>query len=756
MNNNNRKPTTPPSNNDKGDDPVNDYDTTNFVPSAVTDAISGSVGSYFRHVVSTLSLLFLPNISENIIRQVVVNNLSPEFIKDFNNNMQNPEYRKEVDIAVKNLKEYYDKIVSIIQDPVNKVVDNVAGNIIPKLVGSMARSASTAVFNIANAIPGVGAILSAGRVLNNIGETVGNVTNSISNVSRVVNNAATKMSAGFENLSISNHNVSQRVENSAQEFAETSSIPKPDCSGNEIKLNITIYPTITINICVDPNSAIKDVKDKAKTEYTNMFNSGNRSLFPPVVYPTFPPNNIGEWNLYLNMNDITPLNNDSTVGSNSIKSGTDLYYGPTQEERKKLESKVNPITQNQVQTAQPSQSGVNAVQAQPVQTGPIDLKINVESYGENPVILKQVSPDKPILLIKSDIQLKVRDSLNPSADPKFFENWNLYNGDNLLNDDTAISSINIQELTYKPNKISLKIILDKEFASVNIEVSPLTTIRDVKSVINDELFNKKKIKIPDPYSKPKWNLYFGYTKLEDSKRLYDYKIKNNTELRYNPETTFGKHTLTTTAKNIRNFASNTTRKIRNAPTAIKNRYNELKSQGQANAQEAFQRATQPFQSTFDAINKATGTYTIKIRFPSYIDDEGNPQVINVDVLPSYSIGQVKGIIKRVSKPRNININGDEPLYFRGEKLADNAILSKVGIKDGYMLECYAIPPQQKNKKFVYNNPAAQTPYPPSATPSVAQMPYSNRGGNRYLLAKAKNKQSKHKKRRTKTTTKRRR
>lgn len=180
--------------------------------------MSSSASSSFKGVVNTLISSLMPNVSDNVVREIVVKNMPPEFIDDFNRKMENPEYRAQVDIAVKNVKDYYDKLLSAIQDPFNKAIDNIADNVIPKLVGSLSKSATTAVFNIATAIPGVGAVLSAGKLMNNLTETAQNFTGSISNATSVIQEAAQSAKDKLSELKQENIQVNNRVSNSIQQF----------------------------------------------------------------------------------------------------------------------------------------------------------------------------------------------------------------------------------------------------------------------------------------------------------------------------------------------------------------------------------------------------------------------------------------------------------------------------------------------------------------------------------------------------------
>ena len=193
----------------------------NGMVSSFTRSVSSTAGESFKRVLSSISSALLPHLSEDIIRNIVIENMPPGFIKEFNEQMKDPNYRREVDIAVENIKEYYNKLLSAVQDPFNRAVDNITDNIIPKLVGSMATSASTAVFNIANAIPGVGAVLSAGRVLNNITDTASKLTGSVSNTAEALNAFAEATKSNLNNLNNlqkGNRDTTNRVAQSMEQF----------------------------------------------------------------------------------------------------------------------------------------------------------------------------------------------------------------------------------------------------------------------------------------------------------------------------------------------------------------------------------------------------------------------------------------------------------------------------------------------------------------------------------------------------------
>jgi predicted PurR-regulated permease PerM len=90
--------------------------------------------------------------------------------------------------------------------------------VIPGLVGKLANTASTAVFNIATAIPGVGAVLSAGKVINNVSESIANVTSSVNNASQILSGAVDQMKEKLDFLTLQSTGANKRINKSIQQF----------------------------------------------------------------------------------------------------------------------------------------------------------------------------------------------------------------------------------------------------------------------------------------------------------------------------------------------------------------------------------------------------------------------------------------------------------------------------------------------------------------------------------------------------------
>jgi hypothetical protein len=170
---------------------------------------------------------------------LILKNVSPEFIGEFNKNMADPKYRQEVDKAVANVKELINKLLTAAGQPFNAAFSNITDNVIPRLVGSLARTATTAVFNIASAIPGVGAVLSAGKILNNFGQTFENISETVSETSETLHNAVSKMKENLNNLTMITHSVGQRTSNSMENFDNINNI-------NNIKNNVQQNSPLTV------------------------------------------------------------------------------------------------------------------------------------------------------------------------------------------------------------------------------------------------------------------------------------------------------------------------------------------------------------------------------------------------------------------------------------------------------------------------------------------------------------------------------
>jgi chaperonin cofactor prefoldin len=185
----------------------------------VNDNVNGNKGARtFKDVALSISNDFLPNISKDLIMYLILKNTSPEFIRQFNSSMADPKFRAEVDEAVINVKELVTQLLEAAGKPINDAFNNIADNVIPGLVGKLANTASTAVFNIATAIPGVGAVLSAGKVLNNISESVANVSGSFNNASQILSNAVDQMKEKLEVLKLQSTSTNDRINESMQKF----------------------------------------------------------------------------------------------------------------------------------------------------------------------------------------------------------------------------------------------------------------------------------------------------------------------------------------------------------------------------------------------------------------------------------------------------------------------------------------------------------------------------------------------------------
>ena len=213
----------------------------------IGDAASGIL-SDVKNVADKGSAAIIENINDVLESPEVEQSLSEaasetaeigeKLLENFNEKLSTPKLKEEAKLALDNVAQYTDIAVEAMDEPINKAIDqlNEAG----------AKAASGAVSGIIKvgtdamaAVPGAGAVIEVGKILNDASRAVGDVANAASDatstVSKVVEETSKNINEGldkleekkeglsnsmnsFNQLSKDGLNVSNRVDKSINQF----------------------------------------------------------------------------------------------------------------------------------------------------------------------------------------------------------------------------------------------------------------------------------------------------------------------------------------------------------------------------------------------------------------------------------------------------------------------------------------------------------------------------------------------------------
>jgi hypothetical protein len=129
--------------------------------------------------------------------------IGEKLLENFNEKLSTPELKEQAKIALDNAAEYADIAVEAMDEPLNKAVDEL------NEAGTKAASGATAgIIKVGTdamaAVPGAGAVIEVGKILNDVSRAVGDVaeaaSEATSTVSKVVEETSKNINEGIEKL----------------------------------------------------------------------------------------------------------------------------------------------------------------------------------------------------------------------------------------------------------------------------------------------------------------------------------------------------------------------------------------------------------------------------------------------------------------------------------------------------------------------------------------------------------------------------
>ena len=210
---------------------------------AVSENVSGIVSEADK-----VGTNLLKNINDKLSSEEVKDTISDtaqktaeiteNLLENFNKNFSTPELKEETKEALKNAAEYSEIVVEAMDEPLNKGIDvlNEAGT---KAASGIASGAVKVGTDVVAAIPGVGAIVDIGKMLNDGSAAVGDVveagSQATSTISKIVEETSENVEKGVEELEAKKREAEQiqkRTDKSINEFENPLNPPAVTTGGN--------------------------------------------------------------------------------------------------------------------------------------------------------------------------------------------------------------------------------------------------------------------------------------------------------------------------------------------------------------------------------------------------------------------------------------------------------------------------------------------------------------------------------------------
>ena len=248
----------------------NETPTNEKINNAVTGFASQAetVGSSFVNVVNKTSgaligqingVLESPKVNQGVIQaaQETVQTLT-KLLTKFNNATNNPEFKEALELSLNNAADYANVFVEATNEPVNSAIDSLRDSGI-KAASGLATGAVKVATDAAAAVPGFGAIIDIGKMINDSSAAFGKVveagsetTETLSDVLEKISknlkeglnklnslqNKANKVSDGvsnFKKLTKDKLNISKRINSSIDNFESPLKSAAASGGGNKTK-----------------------------------------------------------------------------------------------------------------------------------------------------------------------------------------------------------------------------------------------------------------------------------------------------------------------------------------------------------------------------------------------------------------------------------------------------------------------------------------------------------------------------------------
>lgn len=150
--------------------------------------------------------------------------ISEKILENFNKNFSTPELKEETKKALENAADYSEIVVEAMDEPLNKGID-VLSEAGTKAASGIASGAVKVGTDIVAAIPGVGAIVDMGKMLNDGSAALGDVveagSQATSTISKIVEETSENVEKGVEELEEKKREAGQiqkRTDQSINEF----------------------------------------------------------------------------------------------------------------------------------------------------------------------------------------------------------------------------------------------------------------------------------------------------------------------------------------------------------------------------------------------------------------------------------------------------------------------------------------------------------------------------------------------------------
>jgi hypothetical protein len=224
----------------------------------IGDAASGIL-SDVKNVVDKGSAAIIGNINDVLESPEVGESLSEaasetaeigeKLLENFNEKLSTPELKEEAKLALDNAAQYADIAVEAMDEPINKAIDqlNEAGT-------KAASGAAAGIIKVGTdamaAVPGAGAVIEVGKILNDASRAVGDVaeaaSEATSTVSKVVEETSKNINEGLDKLEEKKEGLSNSMNSFNQLSKDGLSVSnRVDKSINQFENPINSVPVLT-------------------------------------------------------------------------------------------------------------------------------------------------------------------------------------------------------------------------------------------------------------------------------------------------------------------------------------------------------------------------------------------------------------------------------------------------------------------------------------------------------------------------------
>jgi len=194
--------------------------------------------------------------------------IGEKLLETFNEKLSTPELKEETKIALDNVADYADIAVEALDEPINKAVDqlNEAGT----------KAASGAISGLVKvgtdalaAVPGAGAVVEVGKIVNDASRAVGDVASAASEatstISKVVEETSKNIDEGLDKL----EEKKERLSNSMNSMTPDMNF-KPDMN---LKPDLNLKPEMSFNKLNKEGLNVSNRVDKSINQFENPVNS---------------------------------------------------------------------------------------------------------------------------------------------------------------------------------------------------------------------------------------------------------------------------------------------------------------------------------------------------------------------------------------------------------------------------------------------------------------------------------------------------